>query len=127
MSLIDYLEEHLRSIGLKVERRGDVLFVRYKRKGWGRIGIAILYDHESDMVRVAVPTDYEPTREGLAWLLQANFSHIGYKYGVDYDGYIMVAVDLPADCARERDMLRKALMDVIEGYVALRDRIEKQG
>jgi len=82
---------------------------------------------EDGVVRVAVPTDVEPSVEGLRWLLAENFSAGGllYKYGVDYEGFVVVVVDVPAGCVGSARDLRVLIGAVVEGYRRLLERVRE--
>lgn len=121
---LDGLEAFIRVIGLPYVRRGDTLLAEYEDPRAGRIGIVVTLEQEG-YVRVAVPTDVEPTEEGLRWLLSENFLNAGYKYALDYDGFIVVLYEAPAGCVENAGRLREAIAAVVEGYRRLMERVEK--
>ena len=101
--------------------------VSYEDPRVGEVGLFV--GLEDGVVRVAVPTDVEPTVEGLRWLLAENFSGGGllYKYGVDYDGFVVVLVDVPAGCVGSARDLRGLIGAVVEGYRRLLERVRVEG
>jgi hypothetical protein len=121
---IEGLEAFIRVIGLAYTKRGDVLIVEYEHKEMGKIGLVIQYEGSTKTVRVSIPTDIEPTTEGTTWLLHENFSNSNYKYAIDYDGFIVVLQDYPSDCIGNARSLKEAILNVVEGYKRLMERVK---
>lgn len=121
---IESLESLVRVIGLPYARKGDTLLLEYEHKELGRVGLVIQYDGPTGSIRVSIPTDIEPTSEGLDWLLRSNFSSLGYKYAIDYEGFIAVLQDYPRECIRDARSLKEALLNIVEGYRRLLEHVE---
>lgn len=127
VSGIEGLEAFLRVLGLGYVRRGDSLLVEVEDRRLGGVGVVVSFDPDTGFVRVAVPTDVEPTEGGLWWLLRENFSVTTYKYGLDYDGFIVVLVDVPGEAVGSARDLRRLVAEAVEGYRRLMERVEAGG
>jgi len=117
------LEALVRALGLRVRRLEDSLLVEAEARGLGTVGIVVTYDVNTGFVRVAVPTDVEPTEEGLRWLLGENFRVTSYKYGIDYEGFIVVIVDVPGEAVENARILRRLITEVLEGARRLMEKV----
>ncbi len=126
MSKIDEIEVMVRALGIPYSRREGNLILTVEEPGYGRIGVVISYDEESDMVRIAVPLDVEPYQEALQWFLAENFTSTSYKYAIDYDGFIAVVYDLPSRCIRSARDIREAVLEVLEGAKRVLERTEEE-
>ncbi len=123
VSSMDGLEALVRVLGLEYVKEAGSILVSYET-GAGRTGIVLSID-EAGWLRIAIPTDVEPTVEGLRWLLAENFSNTGYKYSLDYDGFITVVVDVPARCVGNARELRELMLYAVEGYRRLMERVSE--
>ncbi len=123
---IEGLEAFVRIMGLTYAKRGDVLIVEYEHQEIGKIGLVVQYDSSTKTVRVSIPTDIEPTTEGTTWLLHENFSNFNYKYAIDYDGFIVVLQDNPGVCIGNARNLKETILNVIEGYKRLIERVKTE-
>ena len=124
VSGVEGLEAFLRVIGLSYVRRENSLVAEYRHPRLGSVGIVVSFEQDTGTVRVAVPTDVEPTREGLLWLLQENFSSTSYKYAVDYEGFITIVYDVPSACVDNARRLRELITETIHGYERLMERVK---
>jgi hypothetical protein len=125
VSGLEGLEAFLRVLGLPYVKRGDMFLAEYEDRRLGRVGIVIGYDRDTGFVRVAVPTDVEPTEGGLWWLLRENFTVTTYKYGLDYDSFITVIVDVSGEAVASARDLRRLMAEAVEGYRRLMERVEE--
>ncbi len=124
VSSLSELEVLVRAIGLSYRRRENNLLLEYDDKRFGRIGLVITLIPETRSVRIAAPLDVEPLDEALSWFLRTNFESYGYKYTIDYEGFITVVYDLPARCVNTVSELRDAVLEVIEGARRVLERTE---
>jgi len=116
------LEAFIRVLGLPYRRLGGDYVVEVERQGLGRVGLVVSLQEDVGFVRVAVPTEVEPTEEGLRWLLSENFRAATYKYGLDYEGFVVVLVDAPAEAVGNARALRRLMAEAVEGYRRLMER-----
>ncbi len=125
MSRIDELEVLVRALGLPYTRREGNLIVSIEDRRYGTINVVVMYDEESDTVRIASPLDVEPYTEALQWFLSENFTSTTYKYALDYEGFIAVVYDMPSRCVRTARDLREAVFEVVEGARRVLERVEE--
>ncbi len=125
VSGLEGLQALVRVIGLPHARRGDNIIVEYEVAG-ERVSIVLGFE-EPGYVRAVIPTDVEPTEEGLRWLLAENFSSTGYSYALDYDGFIAVVAVEPGRCVENARHLREMLAALVEGYRRLMERVRVEG
>lgn len=121
------LEAFLRVLGLPYRRLGGDYVVEVAGgRGLGRVGLVVSLQEDVGFVRVAVPTEVEPTEEGLRWLLSENFRAATYKYGLDYEGFVVVVVDAPAEAVGNARALRRLMAEAVEGYRRLVERTVRE-
>lgn len=125
MSSLEGLEAFVRVLGLPYRRHGDSIVVEFEDPRLGSVGIVVFYEGDTGVVRIVVPTDVEPTPGGLRWLLEENFRTTTYKYGLDYEGFVAVIVDLPAEAVENARSLRRGLAEAVEGVRRLMERVEE--
>ena len=125
MARIEELEVLVRALGLPYTRREGSLIVSVEDAKHGTLNVVVMYDEESDTVRLASPLDVEPYREALQWFLSENFTSTTYKYALDYDGFVAVVYDLPSKCVRTAKDLREAILEVVEGAKRVLERVEE--
>ena len=128
VSSISDVEVYVRALGLPYRRVHGNIVVEYKDRRGETIGLAIIYDRDTGMLRVTAPLDVEPTREGLRILLEENFTSMTYKYALDYEGFITVVYDLPGEYVDNARRLKEAILYVIDGVrrILERTRVEKE-
>ncbi|MET1128782.1 MAG: hypothetical protein ABWW70_05650 [Thermoproteota archaeon] len=120
------LENMLKAAGVEYRRVGEGLLVEYDDAEYGKIGMSISVLEEEAVVRIAVPTDAEPTKSGLRTLMHENFVSARYKYALDYEGFIAVVVDVPSSCIRSARELKEAMASALEGARRLLERVEER-
>jgi hypothetical protein len=128
VSDISDVEVYVRALGLPYSRAHGSIVVEHRDRRGEPIGIAIMYDRDTGVLRVAAPLDVEPTREGLRILLEENFTSTTYKYALDYEGFITVVYDLPGEYVDNARKLREAILYVVDGArrVLERTRVEEE-
>ncbi len=124
MSKLADLEVMVRALGLPYQKKDGNILLSVKDKKYGEIGVVVSYDENTNSVRITAPLDVEPYHEALSWFLSENFTNTTYKYAIDYDGFVAVVYDLPANCIKSARDLREAIVEVVEGAKKVLERTE---
>jgi hypothetical protein len=120
------LESMIRALGLTYRRVEGSLVAEYEDKRFGRLGLVFSFDQDTKTVRIAIPLDVEPYEEALGQLLRENFTSTTYKYALDYDGFITVVYDVPADCIDNALQLRELVLYALDGARRILERTEEE-
>ena len=110
VSDLSELESMIRALGLAYRRMEGMLVAEYEDPRHGRLGIVFSVEQDTKTLRIAIPLDVEPYQEALGSILRENFTSTTYKYALDYDGFLTVVYDVPAECVDNALQLRELVL-----------------
>ena len=126
VSDLSELESMIRALGLTYRRMEGMLVAEYEDPKHGRLGIVFSIEQDTKTLRIAIPLDVEPYREALGSILRENFTSTTYKYALDYDGFLTVVYDVPAECVDNALQLRELVLYALDGARRILSRVEEK-
>ncbi len=126
VSDLSELESMIRALGLAYRRMEGMLVAEYEDPRHGRLGIVFSVEQDTKTLRIAIPLDVEPYQEALGSILRENFTSTTYKYALDYDGFLTVVYDVPAECVDNALQLRELVLYALDGARRILSRVEEK-
>jgi len=126
VSDLSELEAMIRALGLTYRKVEGALVAEYEDAKHGRLGIVFSVERETETLRIAIPLDVEPYEEALREVLRENFTSTTYKYALDYDGFLTVVYDVPANCIDNALQLRELVLYALDGARRVLERVEEE-
>jgi len=126
VSDLSELEAMIRAMGLSYRRIEGSLVAEYEDPRHGRLGIVFSLEQDTKTLRIAIPLDVEPYKEALSEILRENFTSTTYKYALDYEGFLTVVYDVPANCIDNALQLRELVLYALDGARRILERVEEE-
>ncbi len=126
VSDLSELESMIRALGLTYRRMEGMLLAEYEDPKHGKLGVVFSVEQDTKTLRIAIPLDVEPYQEALGNILRENFTSTTYKYALDYDGFLTVVYDVPAECVDNALQLRELVLYALDGARRILSRVEEK-